>query len=223
MRITARPDGSPARSDDLPTLAGGTLVIASHNVGKVREIRELLAPFGLESPSAADLGLAEPEETGATFRENALIKARATARAAGRPALADDSGLVVPALGGRPGVESARWAGVGRDFGRAMARVNDALGREPDRRASFVCALALAWPDGRIECFEGRVDGSLVWPPRGEGGFGYDPMFLPDGFALTFGEMDAAAKHGISHRARAFRMLAERCLAVAGRRAGARA
>ncbi|MGH6953382.1 MAG: RdgB/HAM1 family non-canonical purine NTP pyrophosphatase [Alphaproteobacteria bacterium] len=213
----------PALSDETPALAGGTLVIASHNAGKVREIRELLAPFGLETPSAADLGLAEPEETGATFRENAAIKSRATARAAACPALADDSGLVVSALGGQPGVESARWAGAERDFGRAMARLNHALGREPDRRASFVCALALAWPDGRIACFEGRVDGSLVWPPRGNRGFGYDPMFLPDGFALTFGEMDPAAKHGISHRARAFRLLAGRCLAGAGRRAGARA
>jgi XTP/dITP diphosphohydrolase len=194
-------------------LAAERLVIASHNAGKVREIAELMRPHGIAVVSAAELGLAEPEETGETFAENALLKARAAASASGLPALADDSGLVVPALGGEPGVHSARWAGPDRDFGRAMAEVErrlEALGTA-DRRAHFVCALALAWPDGHAEIFEGAVHGRLVWPPRGTRGFGYDPMFQPDGHDLTFGEMDPEAKHAISHRAKAFEKLIAAC------------
>lgn len=179
-------------------------MIASHNSGKISEIAELLVPFEITVTCAADLGLAEPEETGASFRENAELKALAATLAAGLPALADDSGLVVPALGGRPGIHSARWAGPQRDFATAMARVEEELAGKHDRRAYFVCALALAWPDGRREAFEGRVDGRLVRPPRGTRGFGYDSMFLADGHDLTFGEMDPALKHTISHRAGAF-------------------
>jgi XTP/dITP diphosphohydrolase len=192
-------------------LEGGRLVIASHNKGKVREIAEMLAPFGVEILAAADLGLSEPAETGTTFRENAEIKARAAAKASGFPALADDSGLVVPALHGAPGIKSARWAGPARDFRIAMGRVERELAGKTDRRAHFVCALALAWPDGHLECFEGRVDGTLVWPPRGSRGFGYDPIFVPDGHAETFGEMDPEKKHAISHRANAFRKLVSTC------------
>jgi XTP/dITP diphosphohydrolase len=191
--------------------AGGRLVIASHNRGKVREIADLLGPFGAEVVSAGDLGLAEPDETGETFVANAELKARAAALAAGVPALADDSGLAVEALGGAPGIFSARWAGPDRDFARAMAKVVAALGEETDRRARFVCALALAWPDGHCEVFEGTVEGEIVWPPRGANGFGYDPIFLPEGGALTFGEMAAEAKHAISHRARAFARLVDAC------------
>jgi XTP/dITP diphosphohydrolase len=190
---------------------GGRLVVASHNPGKVREIGDLLRPVGFKAVSAAELGLAEPEETGATFRANAELKARAAALAARLPALADDSGLVVPALGGAPGIYSARWAGPGKDFSAAMARVEAELGGGADRRAHFICALALAWPDGHVESFEGRVDGTLVWPPRGTRGFGYDPMFLPEGGSLTFGEMEPEAKHRISHRARAFAQLTALC------------
>jgi XTP/dITP diphosphohydrolase len=190
---------------------GKKLVIASHNQGKVREIGELLAPFGVEAVSAGTLGLAEPEETGSSFEANAVIKALASARAAGLPALADDSGLVVPALGGDPGIRSARWAGPTKDFKIAMKRVEDALAGKPDRRASFVAALALAWPDNHVEVYRGEVHGTLVWPPRGDKGFGYDPVFLPTGHAVTFGEMDPAAKHAISHRARAFTTLVDAC------------
>jgi XTP/dITP diphosphohydrolase len=179
-------------------------VIASHNPGKVREIAELLAPHGLSVVSASDLGLPEPEETGASFEANARLKALAAAAGADLPALADDSGLAVAALDGRPGIHSARWAGPARDFATAMVRVEETLAGKSDRRAHFVCVLALAWPDGRCETFEGRVDGRLVWPPRGDRGFGYDPIFLPDGHDLTFGQMDPAKKHAISHRARAF-------------------
>jgi XTP/dITP diphosphohydrolase len=186
-------------------------VVASHNPGKVREIGELLRPRGFRPVSASELKLPEPEETGATFIENATIKASAAALAAKLPALADDSGLVVPALGGAPGIHSARWAGPERDFAAAMRRVQSELGDTPDRRAHFICALALAWPDGHVETFEGRVDGTLVWPPRGTRGFGYDPMFLPEGGDLTFGEMEPMAKHAISHRARAFAKLVEQC------------
>lgn len=193
--------------------AGDRLVIASHNPGKVREIAALVGPHGVSVTSAAELGLAEPEETGATFAENAAIKAEAAARASGLPALADDSGLAVTALDGAPGIYSARWAGPSRDFGAAMQRVEDALEGETDRSAHFTCALALAWPDGETEIYEGRVDGRLIWPPRGDRGFGYDPMFLPDGHDETFGEMAAAAKHAISHRAAAFRAFAAACLA----------
>ena len=191
-----------------------TLVIASHNEGKVREIADLLRPFGVEVLSAGALGLPEPEETGATFRANAALKARPAAAASGLPALADDSGLAVDALGGRPGIASARWAerpdGT-RDFRYGMEKLQLELEGEPDRAAHFVCALALAWPDGHSECFEGRVDGRLVWPPRGDRGFGYDPMFLPQGHDITFGEMEPDAKHAISHRADAFRQLVAAC------------
>ncbi len=190
---------------------GGRLVIASHNAGKVREIGELLAPFGTEVVSAATLGLPEPEETGETFAANAELKARAAALAAGLPALADDSGLAVDALDGAPGIFSARWAGEAKDFAAAMAKVNDALGDNADRRAGFVCVLALAWPDGHCETFEGFVGGEIVWPPRGSNGFGYDPVFLPTGGTLTFGEMDPGAKHAISHRADAFAKLVAGC------------
>lgn len=191
-------------------LSGGRLVIATHNPGKLREIEELLAPFGVTAVGAAALGLAEPEETGDSFEANAALKAHAAAQASGLPALADDSGLVVPALGGEPGIHSARWAGEGRDFRAAMARVERELGSR-DRRASFVAVLALAWPDGHLELFRGEVVGALVWPPRGDKGFGYDPMFLPEGCAETFGEMEPQKKHGLSHRSRAFAKFAEAC------------
>lgn len=193
-------------------LADERLVVASHNPGKVREIGALLSPWSLTAVSAAALQLPEPEETGETFVANALLKAHAAASSAKLPALADDSGLEVAALGGEPGIRSARWAGLERDFAAAMARVNDALGTSPDRRARFVCALALTWPDGHAETFEGCVSGALIWPPRGSRGFGYDPMFVADGDALTFGEIDPAEKHAKSHRARAFRKLIAACL-----------
>jgi XTP/dITP diphosphohydrolase len=202
----------------------GRLVIATHNPGKLREMRELLSPFGVEAIAAGELGLAEPEETGTSFRENARIKAVAAAAAAHLPAFSDDSGLVVDALGGAPGIHSARWAGPSKDFAGAMLEIDVQLrvrgAVTPDtRRAHFVSALCVAWPDGHVEEFEGRVDGTLVWPPRGDRGFGYDPMFLPAGYDLTFGEMSSEAKHGLpprglglSHRARAFLKLAEACL-----------
>jgi XTP/dITP diphosphohydrolase len=195
---------------------GTRLVIASHNPGKVTEIAALVQPFGVEVVSAGTLGLDEPEETGSTFAENAALKARAAAAASGLPALADDSGLVVPALGGDPGIYSARWAGPEKDFGLAMAKVEEALKGKTgqgkvDRRAYFACALAIAWPDGPVEIFEGQVHGTLVWPPRGSRGFGYDPIFLPDGGDRTFGEMDPDDKHTISHRARAFRLFVDAC------------
>ena len=190
--------------------AGGRLVIATHNPGKVEEIAALLAPFGVETVSAGALGLPEPEETGDSFEANAALKAHAAAAASGLPALADDSGLVVPALDGAPGIYSARWAGPAKDFATAMARVAREL-RDQDRSAAFVAVLALAWPDGHAELFRGEVPGRLVWPPRGDRGFGYDPMFVPDGSSLTFGEIDPAEKHRISHRARAFAELAEAC------------
>jgi XTP/dITP diphosphohydrolase len=196
-------------------LSAERLVIASHNKGKVREIADLMRPYGVAVVSAGELELAEPEEAGTTFAENAALKAHAAAKASGLPALADDSGLVVPALGGAPGIHSARWAGPARDFGHAMAEVErklNALGAAGDqRRAHFVCALALAWPDGHAEIFEGEVHGHLVWPPRGARGFGYDPVFLPDGGKETFGEMAPEAKHAISHRARAFKKLIAAC------------
>lgn len=186
--------------------AGGRLVIASHNPGKVEEIAALLAPFGVDAVAAGRLGLPEPEETGDSFEANAMLKANAAAAASGLPALADDSGLVVPALGGAPGIYSARWAGAAKDFGAAMARVERELG-DQDRDAIFVAVLALAWPDGHAELFRGEAPGGLVWPPRGERGFGYDPMFVPAGGILTFGEIEPAEKHQISHRARAFAKL----------------
>lgn len=191
------------------------LVIASHNKGKVGEIADLLKYFGVEVVSAETLGLPEPEETGETFIANALLKAHAAARGSGLPALADDSGLAVHALGGAPGIYSARWAETptGRDFYVAMDRVEKELQGKVDRTAHFVCVLALAWPDGHAECFEGRVDGTLVWPPRGEKGFGYDPIFQPDGYDITFAEMEPAGKHAISHRADAFAQLVAACFA----------
>jgi XTP/dITP diphosphohydrolase len=188
-----------------------SLVVASHNPGKVREISALLAPFGLKIISAAELSLAAPVEDGATFAENAKIKALAAARASGLPALSDDSGLVVPALDGAPGIYSARWAGPSKDFTIAMRKVIDEVA-DRDRSAHFICALALAWPDGALEHFEGRVDGALVWPMRGQGGFGYDPIFVAEGYDITFGEMDPDDKHAISHRAEAFKKFTAACL-----------
>ena len=199
-------------------LGPGKLVVASHNEGKVREIRALLAPYGIEPVSAAELDLPEPDEIGVNFIENADLKARQAADLSGLPALADDSGLCVEALGDRPGIFSARWAegpDGSRDFHRAMQRVEDelqALGPDVSRDAHFACALAVVWPDGESEWFEGRVEGTLVWPPRGESGFGYDPVFLPLGRDETFGEMDQAEKHRISHRAEAFRKLVDALL-----------
>jgi XTP/dITP diphosphohydrolase len=190
---------------------GGRLVIASHNRGKIPEIAALLAPFGADVISAAELGLPEPEETGDSFIANALLKAHAAAKASQLPALADDSGLSVTALDGAPGIFSARWAGPTRDFQLAMQKVEQDLGNAQDRSAIFVCALALAWPDGHAECVQGEVHGDLVWPPRGIHGFGYDPIFRAQGYDLTFGEMTAAAKHAISHRADAFRKLVALC------------
>ena len=202
----------------------GRLVIATHNPGKLREMRELLAPSGVEAVSAGELGLTEPDETGVSFAANARIKAEAAANATALPAFADDSGLVVEALDGAPGIHSARWAGVTKDFAAAMARIDELLRSKgaaspQQRRAHFVSALCVAWPDGHVEAFEARVNGSLVWPPRGSRGFGYDPMFLPDGHTRTFGEMGSDEKHGLpprgrglSHRARAFVKLAEACL-----------
>lgn len=191
--------------------SGGRLVVASHNPGKVREIEDLLRPFAVECVSAGSLGLPEPEETGTTFLANAELKAWAAAKAAGLPALADDSGLAVEALGGEPGVYSARWAGPDKDFARAMRKVEEKLAGCADRRARFVAALCLAWPDGHAETFVGEVSGTLVWPPRGSKGFGYDPMFLPEGRSQTFGEMEPEEKHAISHRARAFAKLVDAC------------
>jgi XTP/dITP diphosphohydrolase len=185
----------------------GKLVIASHNRGKLVEIAALLAPFRIEAPGAAELGLGEPEETGSTFEANAALKAHAAAQAAGLPALADDSGLVVPALGGAPGIYSARWAGPSRDFSLAMARVHRELGVK-DPAASFVSVLALAWPDGEEAMFRGEVHGTLTWPPRGNSGFGYDPIFIPDGRDITFGDMPPDEKYKIDHRARAFAKMA---------------
>ncbi|HZB93998.1 MAG TPA: RdgB/HAM1 family non-canonical purine NTP pyrophosphatase [Stellaceae bacterium] len=194
-------------------LADKRLVIATHNAGKLAEMATLLRPFAIAVTSAAALGLPEPEETGDSFEANAELKARAAAMASGLPALADDSGLVVPALGGAPGIRSARWGGPERDFARAMALVEERLGDISDRRAHFVAVLALAWPDGHVECFRGEVHGDLVFPPRGRRGFGYDPIFLPEGSSETFGEMEPARKHDISHRAAAFRKLAAAALA----------
>jgi XTP/dITP diphosphohydrolase len=199
----------------------GRVVIATHNPGKLTELRDLLTPYGIDAVSAGELNLPEPEETGTTFAENARIKARAATQATGLPAFADDSGLAVDALGGEPGIYSARWAGPDKDFARAMQTIEDKLRAldTTNRRAQFVAALCLAWPDGHTEDFEARVAGTLVWPPRGAQGFGYDPMFLPDGFKRTFGEMSADEKHGLpprgkglSHRARAFVQLAQACL-----------
>jgi XTP/dITP diphosphohydrolase len=202
----------------------GKVVIATHNSGKLREMRELLSLYGVEAVSAGELGLPEPEETGSTFAENARIKAVAAAMASKLPAFADDSGLAVDALGGAPGIHSARWAGPDKNFTRAMENIDSMLRDHgavtpAQRSAHFVSALCVAWPDGHIEEFQAIVEGTLVWPPRGPEGFGYDPMFLPDGHERTFGEMSADEKHGLppggqglSHRARAFLKLAEACL-----------
>jgi XTP/dITP diphosphohydrolase len=202
----------------------GKLVIATHNPGKLTEMRELLAPYGIEAVSAGELGLGEPEETGKTFEANARIKAIAAAQAGRLPAFADDSGLVVDALDGAPGIYSARWAGPNKDFNEAMARIERLLQERgatvpAKRTAHFVSALCVAWPDDHFEEVEARADGTLVWPPRGSAGFGYDPMFMPDGFDRTFGEMASIEKHGLpplglglSHRAKAFVKLAEICL-----------
>jgi XTP/dITP diphosphohydrolase len=190
------------------------LVIASHNAGKVREIGDLLAPFDVAVKSAAALSLPEPEETGVTFIENAELKARSAVQASGLPALADDSGLCVAALDGAPGIYSARWAGPEADFSAAMQRINTELGETKDRTAWFTCALSLCWPDGHCETFEGKVDGALTWPPRGDQGFGYDPMFVPTGSDMTFGEFVPEEKHAISHRADAFRQLTSACFRV---------
>lgn len=191
---------------------GERLVIATHNPGKLVEMGALLAPHGIAAISAAALGLAEPAEPAPDFAGNAAIKARAAAAASGLPALADDSGFAVAALGGAPGVLSARWAGPGRDFGFAMRRVHAQAGGDPDRRASFHCALCLAWPDGEEAGFEGVVPGEWCWPPRGSGGFGYDPIFVPAGHELSFAQMEPEAKERISHRAIAFAKLAAACL-----------
>jgi XTP/dITP diphosphohydrolase len=203
----------------------GRLVIATHNSGKLAEMRELLAPYGIEAVSAGELNLPEPEETGTTFVANARIKAEAAAKATGLPAFADDSGLCVDALDGQPGILSARWAGPSKDFMAAMTQIERLLqergATEPaQRKARFVSALCVAWPDGHLEEVEERVDGQMVWPPRGDAGFGYDPAFLPDGHGRTFGEMTSIEKHGLpplglglSHRAKAFVKLAEICLA----------
>lgn len=196
-------------------ITGGRLAIATHNPGKLVEIAALLRPYGVETVGAAALGLPEPDETGTTFEANAALKALAAARASSLPALADDSGLAVAALGGAPGIYSARWAGPTKDFAAAMRRVERELAGKADRRASFVAALALAWPDGAVEIFRGEVSGTLVFPPRGAHGFGYDPIFVPAGGTQTFGEMAPAAKHAISHRARAFAKLVAACFGAA--------
>lgn len=205
-----------------------TIVVASHNAGKIREIRDLIGPLGFTAKSAADLNFVEPDETGTTFEENAAIKALASAKAAGMPALSDDSGLVVDALGGAPGVYTANWAEKddgSRDFAMAMDKVEKALSEKgaaapADRTARFVSVLCLAWPDGHTEIFRGEIEGTVVWPPRGSQGFGYDPIFQPEGHGVTFGEMSAEEKHGwkpgqaqaLSHRARAFKRFVETCL-----------
>ncbi|HEX5933030.1 MAG TPA: RdgB/HAM1 family non-canonical purine NTP pyrophosphatase [Pseudorhizobium sp.] len=210
------------------TLDTKTIVVASHNAGKIREIAELIGPFGFSAKSAADLKFEEPDETGTTFEENAAIKALASAKASGLPALSDDSGLVIDGLDGAPGVYTANWAeredGT-RDFAMAMEKVEKALAERgaarPDQRtARFVSVLCLAWPDGHTEFFRGEVEGTVVWPPRGDKGFGYDPIFKPEGYDLTFGEMTSDEKHGwqrgepeaLSHRARAFKRFVETCL-----------
>ena len=220
--MSARPALDRSQTGHRPI--SGRLVIATHNPGKLAEMRDLLAAYGVEATSAGELGLREPEETGTTFRANARIKAQAAAKASGMASFADDLGLAVDALGGKPGIHSARWAGPEKDFRFAMNEIQTKLmeqgAKAPEqRRAHFVSALCVAWPDGHLEEFEATVDGTLVWPPRGDKGFGYDPMFLPDGHALTFGEMSSDDKHGLpprgkglSHRARAFLKLAEACL-----------
>lgn len=200
----------------MPKLAPGRLIVASHNAGKIKEIKELVEPYGVWAVSAAELGLADPEETEKTFAGNAILKARAAATASGLPALADDSGLEVAALGGAPGIYSARWAETrsGRDFSFGMEKIRQKLAESGahDFSARFVCALCLAWPEGETAVFEGEVRGRLTFPPRGGRGFGYDPIFIPEGYDVTFGEMDPAQKHAMSHRADAFAKLKSACL-----------
>ncbi len=191
---------------------GASLVVATHNNGKLAEISIMLAPYHINCLGAASLGLAEPEESADDFVGNARVKALAAARASQMPALADDSGFCVAALGGAPGLHSARWAGPARDFDLAMRKVRDALGASPDDRAWFICALCLGWPDGRTASFQGRVDGRFAWPPRGDAGFGYDPVFVPAGDTRSYAEMGVQAKEADSHRARAFAQLARACL-----------
>ncbi|MEL6298226.1 MAG: RdgB/HAM1 family non-canonical purine NTP pyrophosphatase [Pseudomonadota bacterium] len=208
-------------SDAAKLNAGDRIVVASHNQGKVREINDLIRPFGLEAVSAGELGLPEPEETEMTFEGNALLKSRAAAEASGLAALADDSGLEVAALGGAPGIFSARWAGPDKDFAKAMEKVAAEVGDRhgwamPGPKANFTCALSISLPGGADQVFLGKVHGVLVWPPRGDHGFGYDPMFMADGYDITFGEMDPDAKHAISHRAHAFAQFKEACLARDG-------
>ncbi|MEM8800383.1 MAG: RdgB/HAM1 family non-canonical purine NTP pyrophosphatase [Pseudomonadota bacterium] len=197
-------------------LTENELIVASHNTGKVREIGELIAPFGLEAKSVGELGFDVPVEDGKSFAENAAIKAHAAAKRSGKPALSDDSGLCVDALGGAPGIYSADWAGEPRDFGRAMEKVHVALidhkAPASEWTAHFTCALCIAWPDGHEEVFLGRVDGHLIWPPRGDHGFGYDPMFIPEGHQQSFGELAPEIKHAMSHRADAFQQLKTACL-----------
>lgn len=193
---------------------GQELVIATHNSGKAREIADLLKPYVQKFYTARELNLSEPEETENTFAGNAALKAVAAAKASGKPALADDSGLSVTALGGEPGIHSARWAGPDKDFRIAMKAVNDKLGNTLDRSAAFICLLALAWPDGHVETFEGEIEGEIIWPPRGDQGFGYDPIFIPEGDTRTYAEIGPEEKHATSHRARAFAKLVEQCLAT---------
>lgn len=193
-----------------------TLIVASHNQGKIKEINALLKPFGIEAKSSADLDFIEPEENGETFAENAEIKALSAAKAANLPALGDDSGYCVDVLGGDPGIYSARWAGDSRDFALAMQMVESAMAdkdaqEDDERAASFVCALCLAWPDGHVEIFEGRVHGTSIWPPAGKNGFGYDPIFRPNGHDSTFAEMSADEKKSMSHRTDAFNQLVDAC------------
>ncbi len=191
---------------------GDELLIATHNSGKAREISALLAPYVKTFVTAGDLDLPEPEETGKTFAENAILKAQAAAQASGKVSLADDSGLAVNALNGDPGIYSARWGGREKDFNLAMQKVHEALGDTEDRSAYFVCVLALGWPDGHSEVFEGRINGTIIWPMRGDKGFGYDPVFQADGYDITFAEMEPSDKHAISHRANAFELLVKHCL-----------
>lgn len=202
-------------ADENRQLQPGRLIAATHNKGKVSELKDLFEPLGFDVVSAIELDLDEPEETESTFTGNAILKARAAAEATGSPALADDSGLAVNALGGAPGIYSARWAGNPRDFGAAMEKVERELQEieGTDRSAKFVCALAVVWPDGHAEVWEGYVHGTLVWPPRGDKGFGYDPMFVADGETITFGEMDPDKKHSMSHRADAVAKLKAALLA----------
>ncbi|MFT8464671.1 RdgB/HAM1 family non-canonical purine NTP pyrophosphatase [Acetobacter persici] len=202
---------TPGKPETDKLEAGSKLVLASHNAGKLAEFSTLLADFGVTVLSAGDLNLPEPEETATTFAGNAAIKALAAARATGLPALADDSGLCVSALGGAPGIYSARWAGPNKDFPAAMARIEDGIGSN-ERDAWFICVLCLAYPDGTTRSFEGRVDGSITWPPRGDKGHGYDPIFTPTGENRTFAEMEEAEKNAISHRARAFQAFKQACL-----------